>query len=329
MEPDEKRIKKIKKTYFRDLAKLDKLPFNLKISTMTITSAIESFEDLVYISKEIDLNPDTIWTVRNKEIFNEIRTIEQGQTEKKLFMNQTTLRVKSDFEKPVNIKLFTNGSIQMTGCKSITDCIKAIHKVFFEINLIRPRKIAQRKICFEIKQKILYKKVQREFIIGLTLISKIKSRYRINNMIKILVNKVSENYFSEIDKYRQIKNEEIPILDEKGRCIERIKKQKVHLINSNFKLDFRIDRRALYRVLWDEGHLCTNEPGTHTCVNMKYEIQTEIVSIFIFESGNIIITGAVCWEHMMMAYKTIVEILILNFEKILLISVEDILGSEM
>lgn len=55
---------------------------------------------------------------------------------KNVFLNQVSMRVQSQFKddgKAVNVKLFSNGSIQMTGCKSIDIIVDILITVFDEL----------------------------------------------------------------------------------------------------------------------------------------------------------------------------------------------------
>ena len=70
----------------------------------------------------------------------------------------------------------------------------------------------------------------------------------------------------------------------------------------------------------------TFEPCVHACVNIKYMYKnTDKISIFVFESGSIIITGAKTRNHILEAYKFITKVLYENYNRVLLGNVDNIL----
>lgn len=91
---------------------------------------------------------------------------------------------------------------------------------------------------------------------------------------------------------------------------------KVILINSNFKIPFNIEREVLFNILSELKVNCLYEPCKHDCVNIKYNANEidknnnkKNISIFVFQSGNIIITGAKDIDIIIKAYNYIKNIL--------------------
>ena len=163
------------------------------------------------------------------------------------------LSLKSEIlnEPKINMKLFQNGSIQMSGCKSIRNINIALNKLINRLS--------------EIKGKI-------------------------EN------NKIVEKKFVENSDNITIKN------------------FKVNMINSNYKININIDRYKLYTLLNMKKIKCTFEPCIRACVIVKYvppenNIDLKTISIFIFQKGNIIITGSRSKSHIMSAYEYINNIL--------------------
>lgn len=219
----------------------DKLPEDILISTMTITCKIDLLFNVMNIGKYIDLKYDGIISIRtgdrddkgsNRSLFLKQTNFLKHNVKRKAFYNQVTMLVKLRNDKIMNIKLFSNGSIQMTGCKSINDIIDTIQKVFVELRVVKA----------------------------------------IIDGDKI----VDKPFVSSIDK-----------LD-----IRNLYDFKVCMINSNFTIGFNIDRDKLYDLLIEDKIECSYDPIIHACVNIKYEHPEKIISIFVFESGSIIITGA-------------------------------------
>ena len=55
---------------------------------------------------------------------------------------------------------------------------------------------------------------------------------------------------------------------------------KIDMINSNFSVNYLINREILYNILLNNKVNCRYEPCIHACVNIKYSI--EIISIEYF-----------------------------------------------
>jgi len=110
---------------------------------------------------------------------------------------------------------------------------------------------------------------------------------------------------------------------------------KIRMINSNFKLNYKIDRKKLARFLrknhgrntrnTDLGYIeCKYEPtGGHSCVNIKYQYDDKSKpSIFVFQTGAIIITGAKNLHHIIMSYKFINKVLNKYYDEIKIIELD-------
>ena len=251
---------------------LKDLPKDINVSTMSATCKLSTPVNIDNIENYLLLNSNDIITVKINN--DKIKTLEILKTKtkrkkkiesitttnlKNRFYNQITVIVrvtegncKSLSEEPkINMKLFQNGSIQMSGCKSIRNINIALNKLIIRLS--------------EIKGKIE------------------------NN--KIIEKKFVEN----IDNIT-------------------IKNFKVNMINSNYKININIDRYKLYTLLNMKKIKCTFEPCIRACVIVKYiplenNIDLKTISIFIFQKGNIIITGSRSKSHIMSAYEYINNIL--------------------
>ena len=244
---------------------LDDLPDDLKISTMTITCNLDTNLDVVNIGKYIELSENGIVTVKHGDKTRTLIVSKKNEKKKKkprkAFYNQVTIIKRSKDGKNTNVKLFKNGSIQMTGCKGVNN--------FIEVMTI---------LCNELlKTKAIIDPV---------------------TMNKIIIKPFVTN------------KENVDIL--------KVTNIKVRMINSNFNIGFKLDREKLYALLLKMNVECTYEPCVHACVNVKFEYNGEKISIFVFESGSIIITGAKLREHVVNAYKYITTILYENYAKIFL-----------
>ena len=91
----------------------------------------------------------------------------------------------------------------------------------------------------------------------------------------------------------------------------------IDMINSNFKLNYKLNRNVFYELLKQENINCRYEPCIHASINIKYYINTKMISIFVFQSGNIIITGAKSKIDIINTYNYINDLLTRHFNKII------------
>jgi len=84
---------------------------------------------------------------------------------------------------------------------------------------------------------------------------------------------------------------------------------KIAMINSNFSIGYSINRELLYKNLKQDGVSCTYEPQIHAGVDIKYTVNDKVVSIFIFQTGCIIITGAQNAIHIDESHKYVTNLL--------------------
>lgn len=225
------------------------LPNEITISTISSTCNLGKNINIKNINKYMKLSDDDIITIK---YFGVIRSLDESvkkkhlKTNSKGIYNQLTVEVRVSPHKKVNIKLFKNGSLHISGCRNLDDCQIALFKLINRLQKI---------------QAILFD----------------------GKLVEI-------SYIDEGD---------IIITD-----------FKIILINSNFKLNYRIDRKKLYNILISLEANCKFEPTRHASVDIKYIVSdNKTVSIFIFESGAIIITGAKKIQHILDAYNYINNII--------------------
>jgi TATA-box binding protein (TBP) (component of TFIID and TFIIIB) len=250
---------------------IENKPNDMIISTMTVTCALDTEYNLDNICKYIDLNHTSIISVRygdphdertNRTLIPEKAYIIQRKKNKKSFYNQATFKIKTKKSKIINLKLFKNGSIQMTGIKNMEGSIEALTKLFDELKKI--------KYIIEIDKTGKRKLVKKDFATDV----------------------------SEID-------------------ITKVQKYKIAMINSNYNIDFNIDREKLYHIMLEDNIECAYDPIIHASVNVKFNHPEKKISIFIFEKGSIIITGARTCMQIKMAYDFINKYLLTNYMKII------------
>lgn len=256
----------IQQTYFKyiDTAiyDLDNLPDGLNISVMSTTGKINSKFFLDNINDYLSLSENDVVYIKYKGKQRFLESCKKKiKKEIKSFENQLTMVVKLDSDRPlrqINIKIFKNGSFQMTGCKSIEDCNIVINK----------------------------------------LLDKFRYTYAVIEDEKIVDKPFMEN-----------------IIDPKVISF------KIDMINSNFFIDYKINGEKLYKLLQREKMTCRYEPCMHPGVNIKFKLmednEQKKVSIFVFQSGNIIITGAKNKNQIIETYNYIKNLLEVNKPEII------------
>src|SRR5690606_16003074 len=75
----------------------------------------------------------------------------------------------------------------------------------------------------------------------------------------------------------------------------------------------------------NRGISCTFEPCIHAGVNIKYDLAGKTISIFVFESGSVVITGARKIEDIQHTYKFIVKLLYENYYEIVRYNIDKFL----
>lgn len=237
------------------------IPNNLKISTLSACCKLNVDIYLENMFKYSKLDSKNICKIKYGKKYRGLNP-EKSKKKKnsKEFFNQLTIEIYSEnSDKNINIKIFKNGSLQMSGCKSTEDCIIVLNKL------------------------IMYLK---------------KTYALIENNI------ITEKPFCVLSE---------------GNDNIIISNFKVILINSNFQVPFLIKRDELYNILIKDNINCRYEPCIHACVNIKYSENNngeKPISIFVFQSGNIIITGAKEVSKIINAYNYIKEILNDNIKQI-------------
>lgn len=256
---------------------IDNLPNGVSISTMCASCKLGTEINILNIEKYLPLNPNDILCVKMND--EKIRTLipekKKNKREKKNvkpkkkvnhFYNQITVIVRIDSGEidnwenvtKINLKLFKNGSVQMSGCKNLKSINIVLNKLLIRLKEIKAR-IEDNKI------------VEKKFIDKTDLLS-------INSF-------------------------------------------KIDMINSNYKVNMQIDRSKLFSLLLKKKIKASFEPCIRACVIIKQtpevdnEEQKEI-SIFVFQKGNIIITGARRKSHILSAYKYINNILVTHSDDI-------------
>ena len=354
------------------------LPYDLSISTATITCKINVMFDVANIAYYFNDFDDIVIGKRyGNRVINNLVNVKKLKTgkkkkrkEKKNFFNQVslifrsatlmgfdpeTLSLKERF-KNINVKLFINGSIQMTGCKHLDNIKKCLEILFEKLKVTKA--ILNKDFKFE---KITFVKpiecLNTAVKIDTTVINNITND--INNNIDIDIDNLSDvdsdngiDNLSDIDIDNTIDNginddidieidNEINNLD----CVEINKNNNqklilktnvnnfdmakldiknifmfdIRMINTNFNIGFQINRDKLHKLLMEYGYDASFDPIIHACVNIKYNIKqlNKTVSIFVFESGSITIAGSNSCYQILLTYNFINKFILSNYNYLL------------
>ena len=252
------------------------LPNGVSISTMCGNCKLGESLNLSNIIKFLPLNTNDILTVKvNKDKMRSLIPIKEKKrrttksTVKKAspFYNQVTVVVRiyegeyTDLndEKKINLKVFKNGSIQISGLKKLEYTNRALNKLIYRLS--------------EIKGRMVDGNIE---------------------MVKF------------IDNHSKL----------------TIKDFNIYMINSNYKVNMKIDRSKLFTLLLKKKIKASYEKCIRACVIVKFipekcNDEEKEVSIFIFEKGNIIITGARNIIHIIESYNYINNILLTHTEEII------------
>jgi TATA-box binding protein (TBP) (component of TFIID and TFIIIB) len=253
---------------------MNSIPSNVTISTMSITCHLGTTFLLSNIDKYMLLETNNIIAIKSAQGIRCMSfyydKLKKPSKKSKSFFNQLTIIMRVNENEYMNVKLFKNGSIQITGCKKLSNCNIILNKLINRLNEI---------VCIK------------------------------NN-----------NEMTEIE-----------FIQDKNSIV--ISDFKINMINSNFSVNYSINRENLYKLLVDTNIQRRFEPGIHACVNIKYNIvngglnnQDHKVSIFVFQTGNIIITGAKNSYQIKEAYTYIINLLTINKSKIMQKNISNLLN---
>jgi len=206
--------------------------------------------------------------------YNEIKSFYNNlkiKRSKHKFFNQVTAYIKLGTDRYINVKIFKNGSLQMTGIKKISECNNIINLLLDEIKV-------------PINSNTLL-----ALPTGVLLPEFITAKYEVNKMIELIK-----------------KTEDL-----------KVSSFSIRMINSNCKVPFKINRDALFQILKTEKIKCRYDPNSHACVNIRHDItENDKVSIFVFQSGSIIITGGKTISDINSGYHYIMNLISKHYEVI-------------
>ena len=302
-------------------------------------SATSSFNTIINL-KSLSLimkKTDNIFFIDST--FNMTRKI-SNISKKKIFYNQITIKVrpyynpnlKINLNLVVNLKLFRNGKLQLCGLRSENDGYLSLKLLKNELNNIALKQLNEVNVLKEvfknesfvekIVDKLCYEK--NRYILDYKQLENIKRK----NMIKEKI--LLENYKGKIS------NNILSKILYKNNDIIQIYKYNITLINSDFYVGFKLDRTKVHDFIQNKCNLfCDFDPCIYQGVLVKFywnnmkEIQDGVcrcsvpcngkglgdgdgeckkITISIFQSGYIIITGKTNRKEINYIYNYIIEL---------------------
>lgn len=282
------------------------MPEEIRISTMTMDAKLDVTFNASNIYNYIRTSEDGIQRIKSikhtiskntrktTDTTNKRRNVVQAKKKRNTpeFLNQVTVFVnvaQKENGKPVSVKIFNNGTLHFTGVNGVASLLEAT-----------------RKICEECKRE------------------------------RMIVTKTKDKDGNVVKKLERIKF--VADGDEDKLSIENLRNFAVNMINCNFTVPFTIDRPKLQVSLASDGYNVTYDANGHSAVNIKYAIQNdeshskavkfrnaedmgkneERVTIFVFESGSIIIIlGNQGFRPINEVYSFIYKYLLENYDTII------------
>ena len=201
---------------------------------------------------------------------------------------------KKDKDKNINVKLFINGSIHMTGCKHFSNIIKVLEIIFEKIVKVKSHYDKNNK-CFKIVRFV--------------------NSYNPNE-----VNKKKKEYQEKNKKINQDKfltkiYEELKLGNIDKLSLSNVKKFKIGMINTNFNIGFKINREVLCKKMDEAGISVNFESISHASVDSNILIPhlRKKISIFVFESGSITIAGSKSYDQIKYGFEFINKFILENY----------------
>jgi len=256
------------KYWYPNITALDcNFPKEIKLTTHTLIFKFPIFLDTKYIANNIPLSLDFVIAVKHgnsNEFFRYLipcnkkksttSNTKKKSKKRKNFYFQTTLIIRNG-ENSINIKLFRNGTIQITGSKNISFVYWAIYKLFY----------------------IFYNEKESTY---------------------------AKPFFN---------------------CsLSNILSFNIYMINSTFSLGFEINKDKAYIVInnyfkekKDENFIsCEYDPLRHSGIQIKYRTENSELTLILFETGKIIMSGSVVYNDIIQVYKTVMYALLTNYDNI-------------
>ena len=326
-----------------DVNKVENKSGKLKISIMSATSSFNTIINLKSLSLILK-KTDNIFFIDST--FNMTRKI-SNISKKKIFYNQITIKIRPYYKAElkinlnliVNLKLFRNGKLQLCGLRSENDGYLSLKILKKEINKIALTQLNEINILKSIFEKKFLKKIvdnlctkKNRYILGYDDLENIIC----NNNIKKKI--LTGNYQNNIN------NKILNKLLSKNNELIQIHKYNITLINSDFFVGFKLDRTKVHDFILNNCNLfCDFDPCIYQGVLVKFywnntkekqdgvckcsvpcngkgigvgDGECKKITISIFQSGYIIITGKTNRKEINYIYNYIIELFNNNIKKL-------------
>ena len=316
-------------------------PTDLRISTHTATCNINTLINLQIVAKYLEINDQIKYIECGNIIKGENMKIQskKAKAKKRVFFNQITIIVQPKKDRLNNIKLFNNGSVSMTGLKEfdegqisiniLLNSIKHLEGIFYyKLNGLQISNLEEQPNkgieCYFCNKNVSYNNV------------------KLTHCEHYICNICAETDFDTC------KNCNTCLLEQgvESPLTCKIKDYKIVLINSDYYLGFEIKRNILHELLINTYKIFSSyEPCIYPGVNSKYYFnesyldneykgkcycdvycdgkgsgigngECKKITVAIFQSGSIIITGARNMEQIKCAHKFINGVIDDNYEYI-------------
>ena len=305
-------------------------PTKYRISTMTMITSFNCNINLEVVSKYFKLDDRIVSMVYGDKPVKSSNIKKHNRP----FFNQATIIVRLDPLKNINIKIFSNGKIQMTGVKKKVDGELALNLIIEKLK--ETNGLIPVKYLLDSQLINYYLEVTDKTSIDDSYIEMDKDMKNILNREKIL------------EEIYNIKGDKITVFANSIENISSIKIEDIDivLINSDFNINFKIKRNNLFSILSKDYNIVTRyEPGIYPGVNSKYywnkayenypfegkcyctkkcngkgkgngNGDCKKITIAAFQSGSVIITGAREILHIEKAQNFINKVFRENYELI-------------
>ena len=320
----------------------------LKISIMSATASLNTVLNLKALSKYLKKDSNIFFI---DSMFNMTRRI-SNISKKKIFYNQITLKVRPYYNPDydinlnliVHLKLFRNGKLQLCGLRNENDGILSIKILVKKLN-----EITEKQHCdIEFYKTKFSENIVKKLVDNLHE----KNYYMIDyDNYKDIVNK--NNKYNLYTKFalENISTKSEIINKVLNKNIISITRYNITLINSDFYIGFKLNRGNVYDYILNNcGLLCDYDPCIYQGVLIKFywnsskEVQDgkcnctkscngkgdgngdgncRKITVSIFQSGNIIITGKCCRDELYYIYNFIVDLLHKNVDELKQITFTD------
>nr|QFG73977.1 MAG: hypothetical protein [Megaviridae environmental sample] len=314
---------------------------NLNVSTMSFTININVNINLEKLADYMILSPSGIQSIMYR---GKYRTCNQNEKRKKKknFNNSASIYVNlpkraNDLkQRRASAKLFHNGKIQSAGSKTTDDIIYLVECIITQLSTCYVDKNTQETITFIDKPINLYPKENEQLVY----VDKITQQvlkldvFTPNTCQDLVIIKddeiICENEFCKLHKIKSralrcqlldqnmsiFKGYEFRIQNNKtGEIIhieERYEKKTVnknlniYLINTDFKLGFKVNRDNLFKIVRNIETPCQ---FVRASVDIRYmpKFKSKSILVAVFEGkknqgGSVLITGASCATHIKEGY---------------------------